>query len=124
MVPLPGRGIATNAIKNSTPYLFIFFECSFCVFSNSFSRNLSIGGEFFLKNFETGSIKARKIAAGVMLPATANKNVLVEDNPSSIPRGTASFSSRKGTIAVKKTINSNGIILILTSQFNSLFFFR
>lgn len=41
-----------------------------------------------------------------MVPATANIKELVPESPSFKPIGIEIFSSRKGTIDVKKTINS------------------
>ena len=66
--------------------------------------------EFFLRKFDIGPINAKDIAAGTMVPDTANKKVVALDKPKSNPNGIASFNSRKGTIAVKKTISSVFII--------------
>ena len=109
--PLPGKGIPTSAIRNIVPYRLNFFECSFLVLLKRFSKNLSMYADFFLKNSDIGPIIASMIAPGMNVPAVANRNVLVVDKPSSIPTGMANLSSRKGVIAVKKTINS-GIIMI------------
>ena len=62
--------------------------------------------DFFLRRFDTGPIKAKDIAAGTIVPDTANKKVVALDKPNSSPNGMASFNSKKGTIAVKKTISS------------------
>ena len=61
--------------------------------------------ECFLRKMDTGLIMASKIAPGTMLPATANKYVLVAERPSSLPSGMASFRS-SGVIAEKNTVIS------------------
>ncbi len=51
------------------------------------------------------------IAAGMMLPDVAKIKVVVFESPSSIPKGMASLSSRNGSIAEKKVINSGDKIM-------------
>lgn len=62
----------------------------------------------FLKKFDPGSIIASVIAAGKIVPDTANRNELVAERPISIPNGIASFSSRNGVIAAKNVTSSGG----------------
>ncbi len=83
----------------------------------SFWKNLSISCDLFLVNIDTGSISARRIAAGMIVPAIEKIRVLVLDSPSFMPRGIANFRFRMGVIAAKKTVSSCGISLCLVCLF-------
>lgn len=71
-----------------------FFVCCFLVLLNIFSKNVFIGLECLAASVEMGPINAKNIAAGMILPDTANKNVLGADNPKLIPIGIASLISK------------------------------
>lgn len=75
-------------------------------------KKVSKNFECFLMSFKAGLANANVIAAGIMLPVTANKKVLVPDNPNFNPSGIASFISMKGVIALKSTINSGAMAVI------------
>ena len=62
--------------------------------------------DFFLAQLDRGPITANMIVGGMREPAMLNKKVVVLERPSSNPKGIESFNSRKGIIAVKKTISS------------------
>lgn len=104
--PDPGIGIATMAIKSIAPYLLNLFVCSFWVFEKSFSKNLSRNLNLGRKKFSTGMAIARNIAGGMIVPGMAKSKMEGVDMPNSYPSGMASFSSIKGIVAVKNTINS------------------
>lgn len=112
LVPLPGRGVAISIIRSIAPYLLNLFVCSFLVLLNSFSKNLSMDSDLSRKNLEIGLIRASIIAPGRIAPGTANRKIVVVESPKPIPTGIASLSSRKGAIAVKKTISSDAMGLI------------
>lgn len=101
-----------RAISRIAPYLLNLFVCSFLVLANSFLKNLSMYSDRFIRKFEIGPIRASIIAPGRIAPGTANRNIVVVDRLKLIPTGIASFSSRKGAIAVKKTISSGTMLLI------------
>ncbi len=104
--------MAISIIMSIASYLLNLFVCSFLVLLNSFSKKLSMNCDLFRKNFEIGPISASIIAPGRIAPGIANRKIVVVENPSPIPSGIASLSSRNGVIAVKKTINSGIISLI------------
>ncbi len=104
--------MAISIIMSIASYLLNLFVCSFLVFLNNFSKKSSMNFDLFRRNFEIGPIKASIIAPGRIAPGIANRKIVVVESPRPIPTGIASLSSRKGVIAVKKTINSGIIGLI------------
>lgn len=53
-----------------------------------------------------GPMSQRIRAPGTNVPAIAKMRLEVAESPSPVPRGMASFRSRNGIIAVKKTFSS------------------
>lgn len=98
--------MAISTTISIASYLLNLFECSFLVLLNNFSKKLSMNCDLFRRKFEIGPIKASIIAPGSIAPGMANRRIVVVERPNPIPTGIASFSSRKGVIAVKKTISS------------------
>lgn len=105
-LPKPGSGIATTRIIMMAPNLLKSLEFCLWVVWKSFWKNLSISWDFLRLNRETGSIIARIIAAGTIVPMMAKMSVVTLERPSFMPKGMASFRFNSGVIAAKKTESS------------------
>lgn len=103
---LPGKGATTNKKRKSGPNFAKFLPWSLRVFSKSLWKNFSIFFDFLRRKFVTGEMSHNVKAPGKMVPATAKVKVETIDSPSVAPSGMASFRSKNGIIAVKKTVNS------------------